>query len=128
MSQLTGAQMKYLHVIYRAAEEDCSIRPVDIARELHVTKASVSKMMKILVEAGLIAIKADGNIVLTAKGKGEGIAIHQKVGTIYPFFANHLELDEPEAIDNTYLFLSSFSEYCVEKLLQKGWKVANNEC
>ena len=124
MSQLTGTQMKYLHVIYMVQEDEGGIRSVDIARELGVTKASVCRMIKLLTRLELIFVKKSGNITLTPKGKNVGTEIHEKIIRIYPFFADYLELEEPEALSSTYSFLCGFSDYCIEKLLWKGWAVS----
>ena len=123
MSQLTEAQMKYLHVIYKAENADGGIRSVEIARDLGVSKAAVSRMMKLLAGMGLIFIKENGQIELTEKGKSAGSSIHRRVIEIHPFFADYLELNEPEATDSTYFFLSGFSKRCVDTLLGKGWTV-----
>ena len=115
--------MKYLHIIYKMQIAGISIRSVDVARELGVTKASVSRMVKLLEGMGFIAMEKYSEITLTNKGQNEGAAIHEKIMQIYPFFADYLELEEPEAIHNAYSFLGSFSENCVEQLVCKGWAI-----
>jgi len=121
MNRLTGAQTKYLHVIYKAQDNDGGIRSIDIARELGVSKASVSRMVKLLADRGLISGAKQGGIRLTRKGKHESAMIHDKVTRIYPFFADYLELERPEALNSTYPFLCGFSEACIEQLVGKGW-------
>jgi len=120
MSELTGTQMKYLHVIYMAQEEDGDLRSVDISRELDVTKASVSRMVKLLGGLGFIAVGEYGNIQLTSKGKCEGAKIDEKIAQIYRFFVDYLELEEPEAINSAYSFLYNFSDNCIDQLVRKG--------
>ena len=121
MSRLTVSQTKYLHTIYKAHKSKVGIRSVDISRELHVTKASVSRMVRLLAELGLITVETYGAINLTQEGNREGHIIDCKIARLYPFFAEYLELDEPEAIDSAYSFISGFSEHCVERLMGKGW-------
>ena len=120
MPLLTGSQMRYLHVIYTAQTNE-GIRCVDISRKMGVTKASVSRMVKLLADFGLTRVNDSGKIRLTRKGAAEGSAIHQKIARLHSFFSEYLELDEPEAINSTYSFLCNFSNDCVEKLAEKGW-------
>ena len=124
MSRLTVSQTKYLHAIYKAHKDKAGIRSVDISRELRVTKASVSRMMRLLAELGLITVETYGAINLTQEGNREGKIIDCKMERLFPFFAEYLELDEPEAIDSAYFFMSGFSEHCVERLLGKGWLIS----
>ena len=121
MSQLAGAQIKYFHVIYKAQKDGIRVRSVDIARELGVTKASVSRMLKSLTDTGLLAIREHGDIMLTPKGICEGITIYEKVSKVYDFFSKYLELEASDAINSTYSFVCGFSDDCVSKLLDKEW-------
>ena len=121
MAQLTGSQMKYLHVIYKATKSKSGIRSVDVARELEITKASVSRMVKLLAGMRFIDVKQSGYIELTPKGKAEGNAIHRRITAVHAFFSDYLGLSEPEATDSAYCFVSQFSEHCVDQLLVKGW-------
>ena len=121
MSMLTGSQMKYLHVIYKAQKGNSGIRSVEVSRELGVTKASVSRMVRLLMELGLVSIKRYGVVTLTLQGENEGAAIHDKMTRILPFFSEYLKLEEPEALNSAYSFLYGFSDDCVEKLMGKGW-------
>ena len=121
MARLTGSQMKYLHVIFKAHKDNGGVRSVAIARELGVTKASVCSMVKLLTGLGLISMNNHGIITLTRDGKREGAIIHDKMTRIYSFFADFLELENDEALDNAYSFLSGFSDKCIERLAGKEW-------
>ena len=85
-----------------------------------VTKASVSRMVRLLADVGLTEVNDCGKIKLTAKGEAEGRSIHNKVSRLHSFFSEQLELEEPEATNSTYSFLCNFSDGCVEKLIEKG--------
>ena len=106
-------------MIYKAIAHENNLRSVDIARELGVTKASVSRMIKLLVNMGLLSVEERGKIGLTQRGSDEGSDIHRKISQIHSFFADYLELDEFEATESAYLFLSEFSELCVNNLIRK---------
>lgn len=121
MSRLTGSQMKYLYIIYKMQDSENDLRSVDIARRLGVSKASVSRMVKLLAGMKYIVKSKAGVILLTPKGKKEGALIHDRVTGIYPFFSDYLGLDGAEALDSTYSFLCGFSDNCVRRLAGKEW-------
>ena len=123
MPKLTGTQMKYLHVIYAALQSSDDVRCGDISRQLGVSKASASRMTRVLADFGLITVGKLGKVLLTPSGEAEGASIHEKFTKLHPFFARYLELEEQEAIDNAFSFLFLFSEDCVEKLLEKEWTI-----
>ena len=59
----------YLRTIYRLNEKDRnSVRSVDIARYLNISKASVSEMLKKLKDQKHIAMEPYSSIALTKKG------------------------------------------------------------
>ncbi len=59
----------YLEAILVIQNRKGSVRAVDIANELSVTKASVSVAMKHLKENGYIEVNSDNNIKLLESGK-----------------------------------------------------------
>ena len=117
MVRLTGAQMRYLHAISKA--ESDGARSVDIARALGVSKVSVSRMVKLLAGLSLVTMQKRGSVTLTPLGETTATAIDERYTKIYPFFTECLELDETEALDNTYALLGALSETCLERLLVK---------
>ena len=58
----------YMKVIYRLQENDL-VRGVDIARELGVTKPTVSVAIKRLEEAGLVTVYLSRSVRLTEEGE-----------------------------------------------------------
>lgn len=65
----------YLEAILRLSRTGSSVRSVDVAAALGVSKPSVSVAMKHLREGGLVVTEADGSLRLTP----EGLAIAQSV-------------------------------------------------
>ena len=65
----------YLEAILRLSRTGSSVRSVDVAAALSVSKPSVSVAMKHLREGGLVVTEADGSLRLTP----EGLAIAQSV-------------------------------------------------
>ena len=119
MPTLTGSQMRYLHVIYITQTND-GVRCVDISRKLGVTMASVSRMVRLLADYELTTLCA-GRIRLTSQGSIEGSNIDKKFKQLIRFFSEYLQLSEQESVDSAYSFLCSFTENCVEKLIEKDW-------
>jgi DtxR family Mn-dependent transcriptional regulator len=77
--KLTPSSEDYLEAILELSEPDGAVRSVDIAEHLSVSKASVTKAMGILREAGLIEQAHYGLIRLTVQGRqraGKILASH----------------------------------------------------
>ena len=70
---LTRAGEDYLESIYRlsleSAEGDKSVRSVDVAEQLEVSKASVNKALSQLKEMGMVVQSRYGRVVLTEEGE-----------------------------------------------------------
>ena len=70
---LTKASEDYLEAIYRLALEDASgdgtVRSVDVAEQLGVSKASVNKALSTLKESDMVEQTRYGRVTLTQKGR-----------------------------------------------------------
>ena len=67
--ELLRAGKEYLKTILLLEQKSGAVRSLDVARELHVTKPSVSKAMKRLREGGYLTMGADKRIRLTNQGR-----------------------------------------------------------
>ena len=67
--ELHRAGKEYLKTILALEQKNGSVRSLDVARTLHVTKPSVSKAMKHLREGGYLTMDADKRICLTKAGR-----------------------------------------------------------
>ena len=67
--ELHRAGKEYLKTILALEQKNGSVRSLDVARTLHVTKPSVSKAMKHLREGGYLTMDADKRICLTKIGR-----------------------------------------------------------
>ena len=94
--KLCAGQYKYLLTVYELSKTLKTVRSVDIANSLSVTRPSVSKMLKCMARLELI----------------EPVNFN----TINMFFTEILKLDEHSAHEQSILFLASFPETTVEKL------------
>ncbi|MDE6658460.1 MAG: hypothetical protein K2J88_07765, partial [Oscillospiraceae bacterium] len=116
--KLCTGQCRYLFCIYRLAHTDpnARIRCVDIARDLNVTRPSVSKMIKCMVRMELIQPDYCDSVVLTPKGKEIAEKINANYDLIYAFFRQILRLPSQEAKDHAFIFLTTFPESTVKQL------------
>lgn len=67
--ELHRAGKEYLKTILALEQKNGSVRSLDVARTLRVTKPSVSKAMKHLREGGYLTMDADKRICLTKIGR-----------------------------------------------------------
>ncbi len=67
--ELHRAGMEYLKTILALEQKNGSVRSLDVAQTLRVTKPSVSKAMKHLREGGYLTMDADKRICLTKAGR-----------------------------------------------------------
>jgi len=92
--KLTPSSEDYLETILELNGKSNSVRSVDIAQHLHVSKASVSKAMGILRDAGLIEQAHYGHVFLTSQGKQQADDILKRHGMLKRFLVEILQIDE----------------------------------
>ena len=71
--ELHRAGREYLKTILMLEQQNGTVRSLDVARALHVTKPSVSKAMKHLREDGYLIMDGDKRIRLTTAGREAAI-------------------------------------------------------
>ena len=89
---------EYLKTIF-VLEMEGVVRGAYIAREMNVTKATVSVALKSLVEEGYLVMDADHSVRLTEKGKHLAKeSIHQtvKTGRNYQELVQHIQAQESD--------------------------------
>ena len=85
---LTPSNEDYLETILELSEKTDAVRSVDIAEHLLVSKASVTKAMGILREAGLIEQAHYGLIHLTSHGRRHADEILLRHGMLKRFLTD----------------------------------------
>ncbi len=84
----------YLETIYLLCKKKDFVRSIDIATELNYSKASVSRAMKLLREAGLITMAEDGQIKLTKTGHQKATDVYSRHTLLTDFFTKELGVNE----------------------------------
>lgn len=114
--KLCAGQYKYLLTVFELSRTLKTVRSVDIANSLSVTRPSVSKMLKCMARLELIETDYATHVSLTELGRETAKKLSVNFSTINTFFTEILKLDEHSAYEQSILFLASFPEATVEKL------------
>ncbi|MCR5283553.1 MAG: metal-dependent transcriptional regulator [Lachnospiraceae bacterium] len=89
---------KYIKAIYALKQRCDCVRSVDVARELGVTKASVSIAMANLRKSKMIEMKESGEIMLTQDGETIAVDIYERSRILSDFLRRIAGVDEATAI------------------------------
>lgn len=87
----------YLETVLMLAKQGGPVRSVDVAAQLGVTKASVSRAMGILRENGYISMPKNGLITLTDKGREKARQVYERHRLITAFLAEVLGVEKTVA-------------------------------
>ena len=97
---LTAGLEDYIEAIYIASSENKTIKGVELAKILNISRASVSEALSKLVAKGLIEYKSYGNITLTKSGILQAKKVYAKHNILRTFFETVLGIEPQEAGDN----------------------------
>lgn len=78
MHNVKDSSENYLEAIYVLKKQTGHVRSVDVANHLDLSRPSVSKAMKKLVEDGHVEMLEDGEILLTPSGEKIGHDIDER--------------------------------------------------
>ena len=105
--QITSAMEDYLEMIFRMAEEGTAVRVGDLARRLHVSPPSATKMIAHLAECGCVDAEKYGYVTLTEYGRCVGGYLMTRHDTVQRFFCalngTESELEQTEKIEHFIL-------------------------
>ncbi len=99
MSNSESMEM-YLETIYLIEKAQGHAHVVDIAKQLNVSKASVSKAAKNLKKSNYIKKEAYGSITLTNKGRALSEKIYYNHNMITAYLKDSLGISNKEASEN----------------------------
>lgn len=106
----------YLESIYRLSRTGESVRPVDIANDLEVSRPSVTRALQALAEQGLILRDACGAVRLTEDGDEAAESILTRCSVLKEFFSRTLGGDHMLSDRETHGVSFSISSQTVDAI------------
>ena len=123
---LTRASEDYLEAIYVLSlnAPDGSVRSVDVAEDLDVSKASVNKALSVLKDQGMVNQEHYGKVTLTEEGRDYARLVWRAHRALRAFLVNEIGVDEDTADDEACLMEHVLSQntmnLLVNHLAEKG--------
>lgn len=119
MEKMSMSHEDYLEaMVMLGATTQESVRSVDVATKLGVSKASVNKAMSILKEKGLAEQPYYGDITLTQEGYDYGVSVLDRHNALYSFLTKALGIPEETADKEACLMEHAISDESFEKWLE----------
>lgn len=78
MAKLYESGENYLETILMLHMKGQSVRSIDVAREMEVSKPSVSRAVGILRDGGFLLVESDGDLTLTETGREVAERIYER--------------------------------------------------
>lgn len=114
--QQNAGKNKYLLTAFEISLEKKEVRSIEVAERLCVSRASVSKMLKILAKTGLVQDCYYSEIILTDSGKEKARQLYENYKMIFHFFSSTLGFSDEKAREDALLFISTFPEESSSRL------------
>lgn len=118
---LTRAGEDYLEAIYRLTTEDeagdGTVRSVDVAERLGVSKASVNKALSMLKDTGMVEHSRYGRVVLTEEGRKYAALVWRSHRALRLFLEKDLGVEPQQADDEACLMEHALSADTMERLI-----------
>jgi len=103
-SKITPSMEDYLEMIARLSADGEPVRVTALARKLHVTPSSATKMVAHLGENGCVYAERYGCVTLTEYGRNMGAFLMHRHDTIHRFFCmlngTESELSQTEKVEH----------------------------
>ncbi|WP_455137108.1 metal-dependent transcriptional regulator [Thermophilibacter sp.] len=115
---LSKAGEDYLEAIYRISlAGGDSVRSVDVAESLGVSKASVNKALSTLKEAGMVEQSRYGRVTLTEEGRTYAAAVWRSHRALRTFLESDLGVEPQTADSEACLMEHVLSEDTMRRLI-----------
>jgi DtxR family Mn-dependent transcriptional regulator len=122
-NNLSASLEDYLEIICNLLEASDSVKAVEIAKRLNISRASVSEALSKLADKNLIIYEGHKGITITEEGLKAAKNVIKKHKTFTAFFEETLGLDKIEAEDNAckiehvisdklFKRIQKFQKYC----------------
>lgn len=116
MEKMSTSHEDYLEaMVMLGSTTEASVRSVDVATKLGVSKASVNKAMSVLKEKGLAEQPYYGDITLTEKGYAYGTSVLERHEMLFTFLTKAIGLSEEDADREACLMEHAISDASFEK-------------
>lgn len=116
MEKMSMSHEDYLEaMVVLGATTETSVRSVDVAAKLGVSKASVNKAMSVLKEKGLAEQPYYGDITLTDEGYACGTSVLERHEMLFTFLTKAIGLSEEDADREACLMEHAISDASFEK-------------
>ena len=112
----TASREDYLRGLYILEEEKGTIKSIDLAHYLDVSKPSVSEMVKSLSKEGLVYHKKYSNLNFTPKGRKIAKKLTSKHRIIESFLKNVLKIDSRSIHQEAHRLEHAFSDDSIGKI------------
>lgn len=99
MHNIHDSEENYLEAIVVLERELGTVRSIDVANHLDLSRASVSNAMKKLEQEGKVEMLEDGSLILTKKGRDIGVDIDERHQTLKDWFL-HIGVSPSTAEDD----------------------------
>lgn len=116
LNTLSSGLEDYIETIYIASENGKTLKGADLAREMNISRASVSEALAKLVSKGLIKYNSYETIFLTEAGKEEARRVYAKHHILKDFFENVLNINPDEASKNACKIEHIISQSILDKM------------
>ena len=116
MEKISMSHEDYLEaIVMLGGTTDVSIRSVDIATKLGVSKASVNKAVSALKEKGFADQPYYGDITLTEEGYAYGMSVLDRHHMLFTFLTKALNIPEEQAEKEACLMEHAISDESFKK-------------
>lgn len=115
---LSSSSQDYLEAILELSEHSNAIRPVDLANRIGVSRASITKAIKVLKSSGYIEQQRYSDIYLTPEGKTAAIAVTYRHKVLRTFLIDILGVDPKIADEDACKMEHNISFQTLTKLCE----------
>ncbi len=116
MEKMSKSHEDYLEaIVMLGGTTEVSVRSVDVATKMEVSKASVNKAVNSLKEKGLAEQPYYGDITLTPEGYQYGCSILERHRLLFNFLSKALGIPEEQADKEACLMEHAISDESFEK-------------
>lgn len=95
---LSGTHLRYLAAIHEIGKRGKTVSSAEVARVLHVSRPSVTRMLLVMTEKGLTTKERYGKIELTEQGRCVACAVAENTHRVAQLLCDGMGLSSDEAL------------------------------